>query len=90
MGMRDVATWLLVSVFALAACGKQAEEAPAPEPAPVAPATAPAAATPDPATEPTAEEIPVAEDFEAEVTAEINPDNYMAELDAIEKELDSK
>lgn len=39
--------------------------------------------------EPTAEEIPVAEDFAAEAEAQIDEDNYQAELERIEAELAS-
>jgi hypothetical protein len=37
--------------------------------------------------EPTAEEVPVAEDFEPEAEQQISAENYRAELDALEREL---
>ncbi|GAB5546788.1 MAG: hypothetical protein RLP09_36510 [Sandaracinaceae bacterium] len=37
--------------------------------------------------EPTADEIPVAEDFAAEAEAQIDEENYQAELERIEAEL---
>lgn len=80
----------IILAFSLVACGKEAAPEATPAPAPAAPPAPPPGATPDPPTEPTAEEIPVAEDFEQETEESITADNYMAELDAIEKELDAK
>jgi hypothetical protein len=38
--------------------------------------------------EPTAEEIPIVEDFEDQAKAEIKPDNLRAQLDALEQEIE--
>ena len=77
------ACWLL-------ACGN--DERPPAEPAPVAPP--PAAKAPEPAAaepqDPTADELPLQEDFEPEAEQQINDVNFKAELDAIEKEMDAE
>lgn len=80
---------------ALCACwliGCSNDERPPSEPAPVAPppaAKAPAAA-PVEAQDPTADELPLPEDFEPEAEQQINDGNFKAELDAIEKEMDAE
>lgn len=38
--------------------------------------------------EPDPQEVPVAEDFEGEVEATVNEDNYLAELERLEKEIE--
>jgi hypothetical protein len=56
-----------------------------------APADVPAPPTPAPGTddlEPTAEEIPIVEDFEEQAKTEIKPDNLRAQLDALEQEIE--
>ena len=40
--------------------------------------------------EPDPEEVPVAEDFEGEVEASVTEDNYLAELERLEKEIESE
>jgi len=87
---RSVLAVLVAVAFSLSACGKDASPEATPPAAPGAPPKPPAGATPDPPAEPTAEEIPVAEDFEQEAEAEVTADNYMAELDRIEQELDAR
>ena len=72
----------------LAACGD--EPRPPVEPAPVAPPppaapSAPAAQVPEP--EPTAEEVPIADDFAAEAEQQIDAKSYRAELDMLDKEI---
>jgi len=39
-------------------------------------------------TEPDPQEVPVAEDFEGEVEATVNEDNYLTELERLEKEIE--
>jgi len=67
-------------------------ERPKAEPAP--PAEPPAVAAPSPPAEsppvelqPSSDELPVEEDFEAEAEQQISAENLRAELDAIEREL---
>jgi hypothetical protein len=86
----------LTSACALFVIGCSSGERPRAEPAPAAPpatatATAPSApppAEPAPAElQPSSDELPIEEDFEAEAEQQISADNLHAELDAIEKEL---
>ena len=79
---------------ALAAPGCSNDERPPAEPAPVAapnpapaPAAAPAAAEPP---DPTADELPLQEDFESEAEQQITEDNFKTELDAIDKEMSAE
>jgi hypothetical protein len=87
----------VILVCALLAVACSGEERPPAEPAPVVPAEpappvapAPPAEVPAGDLEPTAEEIPVREDFEAEVATQITAANYRAELDRLEKEIQSQ
>jgi hypothetical protein len=80
---------------ALCACwliGCSNDERPPAEPAPVAPPAAAKAPAPAPAEpqDPTADELPLQEDFEVEAEQQINDGNFKAELDAIEKEMDAE
>jgi hypothetical protein len=59
-------------------------------PAPAAPAQAPAVAEQAADLDPTPEELPVREDFESEVAAQVTLANYRAELDKLERELDER
>jgi len=94
--MKCFTRYLAVAVLALcgfAACSKKEPSAPAaPEEtqAAAAPVVAPghtAAAAPKP--EPTAEEIPMPEDFRAQAVAEVTASTLKTELDSIEKELNA-
>ncbi|MGD8859752.1 MAG: hypothetical protein PVI30_07060 [Myxococcales bacterium] len=87
-----IAAALLGAAFMSACSGDKPE--PQPEPPPVeSPEEAPAEEAPaEPeeqaeVAEPTAEQVPVPEDFEAAAESEITLDNYKAELDALEAEL---
>lgn len=75
--------WLALAAT-LAACSDDPPPKVEPEPAPSAPPAAPA----PPELEPTADEVPIAEDFEAQAAEEIKPDNLSGQLDAIEKEIE--
>jgi len=95
-------TWHLLGALALAAVlaivavacggGPRPESSPAPaEPAP-APAAAPAApaapaAVPETEVEPSAEQLPLADDFSDQVEGEITATNYRSQLDALEREI---
>ena len=74
-----------------AACSNEprpkAEPAPeeAPAPAPAAPA-APVAERLDP----TPDELPIAEDFQEEAAQQVTEDNFKAQLDTIETEMDAE
>jgi hypothetical protein len=72
-------------VAALLACG--AEERPKAEPQPL---VLPQPPTQNQAAQPSADELPVPEDFEAEAEREITRANLRAELDSIERELNGK
>jgi hypothetical protein len=90
---RSIRALILVCALLAVACSGQ--ERPPAEPAPVVPAEpapppAPAAEVPAGDLEPTAEEIPVREDFEAEVATQITVANYRAELERLEKEVASQ
>jgi hypothetical protein len=75
----------------LLACACSQEPRPKAEPAPEAPApAAPAPSAAAEAKEPTPDEVPVAEDFEAEAAQQITDDNFKAELDALEKEMNAE
>jgi len=82
------------ALFTVACSG---EERPPAQPAPVAPAAPDPAPEPTPAPDPTAAEleptpaeVPVREDFEDEVAAEVTLANYRAELDRLEKEIEER
>ena len=86
-----------VSIAACAACacwliGCGNDERPPAEPAPLAAPVAAKAPAPAPAEpqDPTADELPLQEDFEPEAEQQINDGNFKAELDAIEKEMDAE
>jgi hypothetical protein len=69
------------------------EPRPKAEPAPPeahAPTPAPAPAPSVEQRDPTPEELPIAEDFEEQSLQQITEDNFKAELDTIEKELDAE
>jgi hypothetical protein len=74
----------------LLSCGNEprppAEPAPEEAPTPPPPAPAPVVERQDP----TPEELPIAEDFEEESTQQISDDNFKAQLDTIEKEMDAE
>jgi hypothetical protein len=82
--MRLLACCLLLS---LSGCSR--EERPKAEPAPVTAAPAPAPGLPV-EQEPTPEELPVPEDFEPEAAQQVTAENYRAELDALERELEAE
>jgi hypothetical protein len=90
--MRSIITLPSAALLAVVACS--GDERPPAEPAPAEPAPAPAQPAPPPPVaadvEPTADEVPVREDFEAEAEAMITLATYRAELDRLEKELDSR
>ena len=81
--------WALVAgLLAFAGCGNR-DEAPPPEPPPAAPSPEP---TPAPAADdvlPSAEVLPVPDDFEDEAATEVTESTYRAELDAIEKDIEA-
>ncbi len=79
----------------LSACGKgdrpepsapASSESAATEAPPDAPPDAPSEAK----AEPTADELPIQEDFEQEAQTQVTADNYSSELDAIEKALEAE
>ena len=75
---------MLLLCLAWVGCGT--EERPRAEPQPrVLPHAAATRAADHPA--PTADELPVPEDFEAEAEREITRDNLRAELDALDREI---
>lgn len=81
---------LVIALVAFLACGKQ--EQPLPEPAPLsaAPAQPEPVPAPAPADElPSADVLPVPEDFEDEAATEITEASYHAQLDALEKEVEA-
>jgi hypothetical protein len=83
------------AALALCACwliGCSNDERPPAEPAPAAaPVAAKAAPAAPPETQdPTADELPLQEDFEPEAEQQITDGNFKAELDAIEKEMDAE
>ncbi|MDQ2642643.1 MAG: hypothetical protein M3020_02420 [Myxococcota bacterium] len=90
------ALFLALSLVA-ASCSKKSEEATTPvENSPVASAPAPAelntniaAATPEPAPVVDVESLPVEEQFEQEAEKDLTPQNLVAKLDEIEKEIGS-
>ena len=81
-------TWLAIGA---AACGSG--KRPMAEPAPAEPAVTSPPAAPDPAPaaapelEPSAEQLPLEEDFAPQVEQEITEKNYRAALDALAKEI---
>jgi hypothetical protein len=89
-------TCALLAGLALAGCGNEerprAEPSPEP-PAAAAPANAPPAAPavapimPQPDLEPTADELPVSEDFDSEAEQQITEKNFREELAKLEKEI---
>jgi hypothetical protein len=84
---------VVFTLLTLAACNETQPEVPAPveqaAPAtptpsePVAPAPAPTAER-----EPTADELPVQEDFQAEAEQQITASNLKSELDDLQKQID--
>jgi len=79
---------LLLLACLLGACTDDPPPPVEPEPAaPEAPALPKLAPGPDDL-EPTAEEIPIVEDFEDQAKTEIKPDNLRAQLDALEHEIE--
>ena len=81
---------VLCIALSLFACTPEAEPVTQPE-APPAPAEEPQAEAPPPVeevpAEPTADDMPLPEDFEEEVATTITDQNYESELDKLEKEL---
>ena len=81
---------LLCLALWFGACTPEPEPITQPE-APPAPVEEPQAQAPAPAEEepmePTAKDMPLAEDFEEEVATAITDQNYESELDALEKKL---
>jgi hypothetical protein len=77
-------------LFALALLGACSDDPPPPVEAEPGPPERPAAPAPD--VEPSAEELPIVEDFEDEAEKEVKRDDLSAQLDALEQEieLDSK
>jgi hypothetical protein len=95
----SVCTLATVLALTLCACssGKRPPTEPAPAPAPVTAAPAMPAAAPQPTPaiaveerEPTPQEVPIAEDFASEAARQITVVNFRAELDALEKEMNSE
>ena len=70
----------LLWTFLVAGCGKIDHDA--------TPATTPIA-PPEPQAQLTAEELPVAEDFVPEAAEQITTASYVAELDALQREIDA-
>jgi hypothetical protein len=94
MKRTNITVIALAAVLVAAACA--GEDRPPAEPAlePAAPAQ-PAQPAPPPAQpvaeeDPTAEEVPVREDFEAEAETLVTITNYRAQLDALEKEIEAR
>jgi len=74
--------WIVIALAAcLAACGDETTEPAATEPVATAPTPAPAPAAPS------AEEVPVPEDFAARAESEVNEQNFRDQLAGIETEL---
>jgi predicted small lipoprotein YifL len=82
---------IALALVTLSACEKKADTPLPPSDTPVAPAPPAAAPTPEKAMIPSSvidlEKIPVQEQFEAEVAAEVTPVNFEQQLDALEKEI---
>ena len=76
---------LAVSWLALGAAGCGSGKRPVAEPAPAEPAVTSPPATPDPA--PSADQLPLEEDFAPQVEQEITEKNYRAALDELAKEI---
>jgi hypothetical protein len=90
MRRRIAALALLSTLFAHGAgCGSEPRPKTEPSTEPVPAAPSPRAATPPSAEppEPSADELPVPQDFESEVAAQITAQNFRAELDRLEREL---
>ena len=83
--MKSTRILATVAVVALLACG--GEERPKAEPAPLPAAAQPAAEPIAAPPEPSAEELPVPEDFEPEAETKITAANYREELDRLEREI---
>ena len=87
----EMSCWVALALAALIGCEKKAD-APAPTSdtsaaqAPPAPAAPPEKAIPA-ATALDVEKIPVEEQFESEVEAEVTPANFEQQIDSLEKEL---
>ncbi len=88
-----IATLLAVSsaLFGLA-CGDQPRPKVEPTPEPAAEPSAtrpeqPAAAKPSDVPDPSAEELPLPQDFEAEVAAQITAANFRQQMERLEREL---
>jgi len=80
---------IITALLLTAACTQEAPPAePLPEPAPAAAAAVePAPAVPAPEPELTPEELPIEQDFEEEVAAQITPQNFRGELAKLEAEI---
>jgi hypothetical protein len=92
--MQRLACSVMLCASACLAFGCGNDERPPSEPAPVAPPPAPAAPAAAPSVpdsqDPSAEELPLPEDFEPEAEQQINDSNFKSQLDAIEKEMDAE
>jgi TolA-binding protein len=86
---RTLLTWLAATALSLSACSS--EDRPAAEPSPSLPpaSTAPSTAVAEAEAEPTPEELPVAEDYEAEAERSVKPEDLRAQLDALEREINA-
>jgi hypothetical protein len=89
------ASLILILALSAAACSKQEPPAPAAPPAPsAAPAATPAPVASAAAAAPSAsaasnDEVPIEEDFEDEASQQVNAKTLDAQLDALEKEIQS-
>ena len=84
-------------LWAFSACSKSANNEQASTVAPSAPAAKQAETAAQPPQTPKADDlepdpqaVPIAADFEAKAEAEINKDNYLKELDQIEKDIERR
>ena len=85
--MKQIITSLpILLALSIGGCNQESSEAPAEAPSPTTPtATAPAEPAAEPT--PTADQVPVAEDFEAEFKQSITAENLEAELARVEAEM---
>lgn len=81
---------LIIAWGALLACGRQEEPPPEPPSLPATPAQPEPVPAPAPVDDlPSADVLPVPEDFEDEAVAQITEASYHAQLDALEKEVEA-
>jgi hypothetical protein len=81
--------WLLLLMTVACSNDPRPPAEPAPEETPT-PTPAPAPAPVIERQDPTPEELPIAEDFEEESAQQIGDENFKAQLDAIEKEMNAE